>query len=154
MMNDLICEKDTIWTPAVVAVQCLPAEEAEARIHDYMTHVLDELLESEREQPEWEVYHHLDGKLYTRTCVAPAGILLYGMLHKKPSLTVAAQGEADVLTINGCMRIAAPTMFHSGAGIRRLVYTKTEFTWTQTFAVESETIEDIEEELFTMEDML
>lgn len=91
--------------------------------------------------------HRFHGGMYLREVFRPADFLIVGKVHKKEHFYIVLSGTVVITTDNGVTEVTGPYIFDSKPGTKRAVYAKTDATCITIHRVESETIEDVENEL-------
>lgn len=87
-----------------------------------------------------------DGVL-ARTVLMPKGDIVVGELHKYENISILVKGELKVLVNGEVKHIKAPYMVKSNANTRKVFYILEDAIWTSTHRVNSENLEEIEEEI-------
>lgn len=93
-----------------------------------------------------ELQHHFANGMYARTAIIPADRVLVGAAHNTDHLCVI-NGDAEVLTETGPVRLTGQHVLVGRAGIQRAVYTHTPTTWTTICRTEATTVQEAENEL-------
>lgn len=109
-------------------------------IMNKMENIVDDLI----------ITNYIKGGVYAREMKAPAGLVITGKIHEKDHINILSEGEISVMTDDGMKRMKAPYTFESKAGIRRIGYTHSDVTWTSIHSVNSDNIDELEKELFTI----
>ena len=91
--------------------------------------------------------HCFHGGMYLREVFRPAGYLIVGKVHKKEHFYIVLSGTVVITTDKGVVEVTGPYTFQSMPGMKRAVYAKTDATCITIHRVESNTIEDVENEL-------
>jgi hypothetical protein len=91
--------------------------------------------------------HRFHGGMYLREVFRPADFLIVGKVHKKEHFYIVLSGTVVITTDTGVTEVTGPYIFDSKPGTKRAVYAKTDATCITIHRVESETIEDVENEL-------
>lgn len=87
-----------------------------------------------------------DGVL-ARTVLMPKGDIVVGELHKYENISILVKGELKVWVNGEVKHIKAPYMVKSNANTRKVFYILEDAIWTSTHRVNSENLEEIEEEI-------
>lgn len=95
------------------------------------------------------IRNYINGGVYAREMTAPAGIVITGKIHLHDHINILSKGEISVMTDTGMMRVKAPFVIESKAGIKRIGYTHSEVVWTSIHASNKTEIHDLENELFS-----
>lgn len=78
---------------------------------------------------EAPVTHHFAHGIYGREMFIPAGTMLTGKIHRYSTLNLLIQGEITVTTPEGVKRIAAPAVFVSPPGCKKVGFAHTDVRW-------------------------
>jgi hypothetical protein len=107
------------------------------------------LQEAMRELPQIkeELFHHFCQGVYARQMNVPAGTVLVGKTHVRDCINLIMQGEVEVVSPEGRMRIRAPEIFVSPAGTKRAMVVLEDLTWVTVHATDERDIDKIEAEL-------
>lgn len=98
------------------------------------------------------ITHHFAPGVYVREMVAPAGILMTGMIHKTEHVSVMLSGRMLVTDGQGNgMEITGPRIEIAKPGIKRVGYVIEEVRWITIHATD-ETDPDVLEELLVTND--
>lgn len=97
-----------------------------------------------------QITNYINGGVYAREMKAPAGTVITGKIHEHDHINILSEGEISVMTDDGMKRIKAPYTFESKSGIRRIGYTHSDITWTSIHSVNTDDINELEKELFTV----
>ena len=98
-------------------------------------------------QIESEAKHHRIKGVYARELFIPAGTLLTGKIHNFESIGILAQGRLRITNGTDSIVVEAPYITVDQPGIKRLGYAETDCTFICIHRTDSETIEDMEQEL-------
>jgi hypothetical protein len=93
------------------------------------------------------VEHEFVDGMYIRKLFIPKGTLIVGKIHRKPCVNFVERGDIAVLTEFGSRRCGPGFMGVSHAGIQKLGYAYEDTVFVNVFRVESESIEQVEEEV-------
>lgn len=105
-----------------------------------------EALAGQMPQLAVELQHHFANGMYARTAIIPAGLVLVGAAHNTDHLCVI-NGDAEVLTEAGPVRLSGQHVLVGQAGIQRAVYTHSPTTWTTICRTDAGTVREAEDEL-------
>lgn len=83
----------------------------------------------EAPQVEMPVQHRFAPGVYAREIFMPAGTFVIGHEHKTEHFNVVLSGRARVLTDGVVREIAAPDVFTSGAGVRKVLLILEDMRW-------------------------
>lgn len=72
--------------------------------------------------------------MYCREITMPEGLIITGRIHRHSHVNIISKGRCRVLTEFGCEELAAPCIFVSEAGTKRVVYTLEDTVWTTVHA--------------------
>lgn len=121
-------------------------------LRDYMDWLTDRVLAAEQNVDDHiELNHHLMDGLYRRTMLAKEGTMVVGGVHKKACLVFLQAGTISVVTEHGASTLTGPLVFESGPSARRVGFCHTDVVWSNIFAVTGTNLDDIEDELFSLE---
>ena len=95
----------------------------------------------------WDMHHHFLDGLYIREGTLPAGMLVYGKIHRFTHPVFLMYGRVLVATQNGVREHSAPCMIISEGASPKIVYAIEESKWINVHATNKKTPEDAEEEL-------
>jgi hypothetical protein len=110
------------------------------------THHTQEMEES------FPLTHHLDNGLYTREVFMPKGSLVVSFIHKQNHPSFFMSGEMSILLDTGeVKRIKAPMKVMTEIGTQRVAYMHEDCTWTCVYRTDATTIEEAEEEVYTVD---
>ena len=93
------------------------------------------------------VKHTFAGGCYIREIYNPAHELIITKIHKKEHPFFLMKGEMSILTEEGIQNIKAPYQGVTKPGTKRAIYTHEECIFITVHATDSNTIEDVEEEV-------
>jgi hypothetical protein len=93
-----------------------------------------------------ELQHHFANGMYARTAIIPADRVLLGAEHNTDHLCVI-NGDAEVLTETGPVRVTGQHVLVGRAGIQRAVYTHAPTTWTTICRTDATTVHEAEDAL-------
>ena len=93
------------------------------------------------------VKHTFAGGCYIREIYNPAHELIITKIHKKEHPFFLMKGEMSILTEEGIQNIKAPYQGITKPGTKRAIYTHEECIFITVHATDSNTIEDVEEEV-------
>jgi len=94
------------------------------------------------------LFQKLGAGTYTREIHLPAGHFVVGKLHKHESMVYMLRGKVMVADENGTRLVEAPCQFVSKAGVKRVGFVVEDVVWIDIHAVESDTVEEAEKEIF------
>lgn len=134
----------------VLAVEAYDLTGRRGAILDYISWVEEKLLEEGIDERVTICNHLVDG-LYYRTMRVPAGVTFTGARHLKAGLVLLQEGSLSILTEHGGVDMTAPYVTTSKPCAGKLGYAHTDVVWTNVFATTKTTLEDIEQELFSLE---
>ena len=120
--------------------------------HNQILEVEGSLLHhTEEMQENMPVTHNLNNGLYTREIFMPKGSLVVSFIHKQDHPSFFLSGEMSVLLDTGeVKRIKAPMKIMTEIGTQRVAYMHEDCTWVCVLRTDATTIEEAEEELFTL----
>lgn len=75
------------------------------------------------------VTHYFTDGVYMRQMFIPAGVALFGHIHRHPCLNIVMYGEIEVATEAGRKRITGPVTFESLPGTKRAGYALKDTLW-------------------------
>ena len=113
-----------------------------SKVHDLQKAMIEHLT-----PVELDTKHRFHGGMYLREVFRPADFLIVGKVHKKEHFYIVLTGTVVITTDTGVMEVTGPYIFDSKPGTKRAVYAKTDATCITIHRVESNTIEDVENEL-------
>lgn len=96
---------------------------------------------------ELQTNHRFHGGMYLREVFRPADCLIVGKVHKKEHFYLVLSGTVVVTTDDGVMEITAPYILESKPGTKRAVYAKTDALCVTIHCVNSNSVEEVEQEL-------
>jgi hypothetical protein len=102
---------------------------------------------SKHEQYEPPTEHIFHGGMYCRQVWRPAGCLIIGKVHKKEHFYMIVSGTIKITTDDGMQTITGPMLLCSKPGTKRAVYAETDALCMTFHRVNSNTIEEAEDEL-------
>ena len=76
------------------------------------------------------VQHVFAEGTYSREITMPEGMLIVGRIHKHAHVNIISKGRCRVLTEFGSEELAAPCIFVSHEGTKRVVYIIEDTVWT------------------------
>lgn len=96
-----------------------------------------------------KVKHDVNGGVYTRTGLIPAGTTFIGAVHTKDHINIVC-GDITILTESGPIRYTGYHVLPAKAGSKRVAYTHADTMWTTVLhttltdirAIEDESVED------------
>lgn len=106
-----------------------------------------------KDTESWTIHHFTPG-VYAREINIPKGMVLTGKIHKHSHLNVISKGQVSVVDGTGGVKsYVAPFTFVSEPGIKRVLVTHTDITWT-TIHPNPDNITDLAvlEDMFTCDD--
>ena len=98
-------------------------------------------------QIESEPKHYRMDGVYVRELFIPAGTLLTGKIHNHESIGILAQGRLRITNGTDSVIVEAPYVTVDKPGVKRLGYAETDCTFLCVHRTDSETLEEMEEEL-------
>lgn len=96
---------------------------------------------------ELDTKHRFHGGMYLREVFRPADCLIVGKVHKKEHFYIVLSGTVVITTDDGVIEVTAPYIFESIPGTKRAVYAKTDAVCITIHRVNSDTVENVEQEL-------
>lgn len=100
-------------------------------------------------QVELPPTHTFSDGIYSRHITIPAGVLLTGKVHRRRHLVIVAKGDISVYDEqHGVRRLAAPAVFESMPGARRMGYAHEETVFITVHATRTRDLGQLEAELF------
>lgn len=91
--------------------------------------------------------HHFTPGLYIREILMPAGSLIIGHKHKTEHANIVMRGKA-LVSMNGIAHtIAAPAIFTSKPGVRKVLYIIEDMIWVTTHVTDETDLKKVEEML-------
>ena len=97
-------------------------------------------------QCEVPITHAVNGGLYARTAIIPAGVTFTGAVHTKDHINIVI-GDITVLSDDGPIRYTGHHVIACTAGSKRVAYTHTTTYWTTMIATQLTDISAIEDEI-------
>ena len=109
---------------------------------------IDRLEEELGKVPSCEVpiTHEVNGGLYARTAIIPAGVTFTGAVHTKDHINIVI-GDITVLGDDGPHRYTGHHVIACTAGSKRVAFTHTTTYWTTMIATQLTDISAIEDEI-------
>lgn len=98
------------------------------------------------QQCEVPIAHEVNGGLYARTAIIPAGVTFTGAVHTKDHINIVI-GDITVLGDNGPVRYTGHHVIACKAGSKRVAFTHTTTYWTTMIATQLTDISAIEDEI-------
>lgn len=92
-----------------------------------------------------EPRHDINGGLYARTGLIPAGTTFTGCTHKKDHVNVVC-GDVTILTDEGPLRLTGYHVLPTKAGSKRVAVAHSDTYWTTILRTELTDVLDIEDE--------
>lgn len=92
------------------------------------------------------IQHDVNGGMYARTALIPAGVTFTGAVHTKDHINIVI-GDITVLTHNGPTRYTGHHVLPCQAGSQRVAYTHEATYWTTMVATSLTDISAIEDEI-------
>lgn len=102
------------------------------------------LKEDQVELPTEHIFH---GGMYCRQVWRPAGCTIVGKVHKKEHFYMVVTGTVLVTTEDGAQEVTGPFLICSKPGTQRAVHALTDALCMTFHRADSNTIEQVEEEL-------
>jgi hypothetical protein len=90
--------------------------------------------------------HVFSNGLYVREARITKGTLVIGMIHKKETVAILAEGSMKNLTEKGVVTISAYKMLVTPPGMQRVSFALTDVTFMTLHRTDSETVDDFEDE--------
>lgn len=100
-----------------------------------------------KERDEYIVTNVIADGVLARTVLMPKGEIVVGEKHKYEHISILVKGEIKVWVNEEVKHIKAPYMIKSNANTRKVVYILEDAVWTSIHRVNSEDLEEIEEEI-------
>jgi len=144
MMKDIIEADEPVELEKIETV--LNSIKTRSDIEAFQRYI-DSLPEALGEDP-FPLFHKIGAGTYTREVHLPAGHFVVGKLHKHESMVYMLQGKVLVADEFGTRLVEAPCQFVSKAGVKRVGFVLEDVVWIDIHAVESETVEEAEKEIF------
>jgi len=91
--------------------------------------------------------HFICNGTYVRKIELPADMLLTGKVHNYDHVNTLLKGRVTVMTMDGIQEHAAPCIWQSKAGTKRLIYVHEDTIWTTTHRSDKQTVAELENEL-------
>lgn len=102
------------------------------------------------EEFEPPVDHLFCAGLYARRNYVKAGVTVVTKVHAKEHVCIVLFGKCHVYDESGKKSIiTGPNMFITKAGTQRAIYCETETSWINVHSSNTESVDEIEEEIFT-----
>lgn len=95
--------------------------------------------------------HTFCNGIYLREIHLPRNYFIIGKIHKQEHPSFISKGACVVMTEEGVETLEAPKTFISPCGVKRFLFTLTETIWTTVHRTDATTVEEAEQELFTMD---
>lgn len=93
--------------------------------------------------------HEFQDGYYLRQTAIPAGTLVVGRKHRKPSINMLLSGRVVLILPNGStVCLTAPESFVSDAGEVKVAYALTDVVCANVFEARSTDVEAVEAEVF------
>lgn len=103
-------------------------------------------------QAEWETEHEFCDGMYLRRTAIPAGVIVLGKRHRKPSLNLLLSGQVVLFAPNGMSTVLnAPKCFFGPSGSQKVAYTLTDIVCCSVFHVEQSTVDVVAAEIEVFE---
>ena len=101
-----------------------------------------------RKSPECivPVQHHVNGGMYARTGMIPAGVTFTGAVHTKDHINIVI-GDITLLSDDGPIRYTGHHVLPCKAGCKRVATTHADTYWTTVVATSLTDISAIEDEI-------
>ena len=112
----------------------------EAKMRDYVREHPDA-------EPQMPLRHTFAPGAYARQLLIPAGSIVVGKIHKHAHLNMLMVGLAVVATEDGIQEYAAPYVFTSQPGTKRVVAAVTDVIWVTVHVTEETDLAKIEEQI-------
>ena len=96
---------------------------------------------------ELDTKHRFHGGMYLREVFRPADCLIVGKVHKKEHFYIVLSGTVVITTDDGVLEVTGPYIFESAPGTKRAVYAKTDAVCITIHRVDTNSVEDAEQEL-------
>ena len=100
-----------------------------------------------KERDEYIVTNVIADGVLARTVLMPKGEIVVGEIHKYESINILVKGELKVWVNGEVKHLKAPYMIKSNAKTRKVAYILEDTVWTSIHRVNSENLEEIEEEI-------
>lgn len=100
-----------------------------------------------KERNDYIVTNVIADGVLARTVLMPKGEIVVGEVHKYESINILVKGELKVWVNGEVKHLKAPYMIKSDANTRKVAYILEDTVWTSIHRVNSENLEEIEEEI-------
>lgn len=100
-----------------------------------------------KERNDYIVTNVIADGVLARTVLMPKGEIVVGEIHKYESINILVKGELKVWVNGEVKHLKAPYMIKSDANTRKVAYILEDTVWTSIHRVNSENLEEIEEEI-------
>lgn len=97
------------------------------------------------EQVDVPVQHDINGGMYARTGLIPAGTTFTGAVHKKDHINVI-MGDITIITDDGPLRLTGYNILPTNAGSKRVAIAHRDTVWTTVIRTDMDNVQDIEDE--------
>lgn len=97
--------------------------------------------------PDCPLTHHFAPGSYGREIALPAGSLVVGKIHREAHLNMLMQGRVSVATEDGVETFAAPRVFVSSPGTKRVVYAHEDSIWVTVHVTADTDLAVIEQQM-------
>lgn len=119
-------------------------------VDEFRAHYKKNLLSIQRgckrlDQVEMPVLHDFSPGLYLRSIFMPAGTFVIGKTHKTEHFNIVLSGVANVMIDGHIERIEAPSVFKSGAGVKKVLYILEDMVWMTTHPTDETDLKKLEE---------
>ena len=105
-----------------------------------------------KERNEYIVTNVIADGVLARTVLMPKGEIVVGEIHKYESINILVKGELKVWVNGEVKHLKAPYMIKSDANTRKVAYILEDTVWTSIHRVNSEDLEEIEEDIIVKVD--
>lgn len=95
---------------------------------------------------EVPIHHEVNGGMYARTALIPAGVTFTGAVHTKDHINIVI-GDITVLSDAGPVRYSGHHVLPCKAGSKRVAVTHADTYWTTMIATSLTNISEIEDEI-------
>lgn len=126
--------------PEMTAFMALPKREQ-------MASFIADLLAATSDHIEFAVKHSFAPGMYIREMFIPKGSVVVGKVHRTECLNLCIQGDIDLVTEEGDMRVSAPFNAVSAPGTQKIGYAHEDTIWINVFRTDETDIERLETEL-------
>lgn len=150
MNTGLMLPGDGHFQPVMEAVRHLSPSRQSEELRGYMDWVEIQSFNS-HEKAEIGMDHQLRDGLYMRTVRTPANSIVCGAKFKKFGVSMLVKGKVSILSEQGCALLEAPLVFPTPAGSRKIGFCHSETILSVIFSVKGESLDEIEDELFSFE---